>query len=242
MAGHQPDGHRETRRRRHRLRQRAEDVEVQRPRVDLPDAGQHPSEAEKLRDPPFQLGQFRRIRVQQVEHVLAGPDRALHPTQRIAGKQLLDPLKGDEQLLPGRSEAFAERGGLCGDVVAASGQHQCVVFGGQAPEAGQRRDHAPLDQQQRAAYLELFDILGKIPRCHALVYVLMAGKSVELLDPGLHVMPADSLPARDRIEIDVGENPLIVLDHPRGDVEAQVPLGAQHRQPQPAFLDNLVRW
>ncbi len=125
--------------------------------------------------------------------------------------------------------------------MAAAGQHQCVVFGGQAPEAGQRRDHASLDHQQRAAYLELFDVLGKIPRCHALVYVLMAGKSVELLDPGLDVMPADPLPPRDRIEIDLGEHPLIVFDHPRGDVEAQVPLGAQHRQPQPAFLDNLVR-
>ena len=44
------------------LDQRGDDVEVERPRVDLADAGQHPLEAEVAGDPLLELGQPRRGR------------------------------------------------------------------------------------------------------------------------------------------------------------------------------------
>ena len=54
------------------LRQRGDHVEVQRARVDLADAVQHPGEAEVLGDPPLQLGHRRRVAAEQVELVGGG--------------------------------------------------------------------------------------------------------------------------------------------------------------------------
>ena len=52
------------------LHQRGDDVEVERARVDLADAGEHAVEAEVLGDPPLELGQLGVVAVEQVEHVL----------------------------------------------------------------------------------------------------------------------------------------------------------------------------
>ena len=46
--------------------------------------------------------------------------------------------------------------------------------------------------------------------------LLMAGESVELLDPGLHVVPGDLLALGDRGQVDLVEDPLVVLQRRSG--------------------------
>ena len=191
------------------------DVEVQRARVDLADAGQHPAEAEMLGDPLLERGELVGVAVEQVELVLRGPDRALDAAQRIALEQRLDPLDRHQQLVGGRGEPLAERRRLRRDVVAAAGDHQVDVLGGQPGQPGQRGDRAVADQLERRAHLQLLDVLGEVAAGHALVDVLVTGQRAELLDPRLHVVPRDGLAAPDRVEVDVVDDLLVRLDRPR---------------------------
>ena len=69
LAGHQPDRGGQRGRPGDGLDQRGDHVEVERARVDLADAGQHPGEAEVGGDRALQLGQLGRV-TEQVELVL----------------------------------------------------------------------------------------------------------------------------------------------------------------------------
>ena len=92
-----------------------------------------------LGDPLLEGGQLVGVAAEQVELVLRRADRALDAAQRVAGDQLLEALEGDQQLLGRRGEPLAERGGLRGDVVRATGDDEVIVLrgeGGQADERG----------------------------------------------------------------------------------------------------------
>ena len=222
------------------LDQRGDDVEVEAARVDLPDAGQHPLEAEVGGDPLLERGELVRVAVEEVEHVLRGADRALDAAQGIARDELLEALVGDQQLVGDRREALAQRGRLGGDVVRAAGHHEGLVLGGEPGETGQRRDRPDAEQPQRGQHLELLDVLGEVARGHALVDVLVPGEGGELLDPRLHVVPGHPLPRRDAVEVDLVDDLLVGLDDAVGHVDAEVALGLQHRDPEPALEHDLV--
>jgi len=74
------------------------------------------------------------------------------------------------------------------------------------------------------------------------VDVLVSGERGELLDARLDVVPGDALPRRDAGEVHVVEHPLVRLDDAVRDVDAEVALGPQHRQPQAALGADLLLW
>ena len=154
--------------------------------------------------------------------------------------QVLQPGVGDEQLVRGRREPLAQRGGLRGDVVAAPRQHQLGVLGRAAGEPGEQRHRPVPNVLQGEPDLQLLDVLGEVAAGHPLVHVLVPGERAELLDPRLDVVAGDPLARRDRGEVDLLDDPLVVRDRLLGDVDAQVALRAQHRDPQPPLQHDLV--
>ncbi len=90
------------------------------------------------------------------------------------------------------------------------------------------------------AHLELLDVLGEVARCHALVDVLVAGQSGELLDAGLDVVAGDPLPGLDGGEVDRVDHRAVVVDGAVGHVEPVRRLGLEHGEPQPSLEDDLV--
>ena len=148
---------------------------VQRPRIDLPDAGENLCEAQEFGDLPLELGQLVGIAVEQVEHVLRGAHRALDAAQRVPVDQRTQPRQRNKHLLGRRRESLAQRGGLRGDVVAATRHHQVAVADrplGQPSDDG----HAVRKNKfKRPADLQLLNVFGEVAARHALVHMLMAG-------------------------------------------------------------------
>ncbi len=232
VPGHQPDGLGHRGGRRGELHQRGDHVVVEGAGVDLADRGERLGEAEVRGDAPLQVGELVRVAAEQVQHVLGRADRALDPAQRVAREQVLQAAVGDQQLVGGGREALAQRRGLGGDVVRASGDHQLAVLGRELAEPGQHGDGAVAHQLQREPDLELLDVLRQVPRGHALVDLLVAGEGVELLDPGLHVMPGDLLALGDGGQVHLVEHALVVGEGGVRHLDPEVLLSAQHRQPQ----------
>ena len=131
-----------------RLHEGRDDVEVERARVHLPDVGERGLEAEVARRRPPRAHATFVGRAEEVEHVLLRADRALDAAQRVAGEQLLDAAERLEQLLAGVGEPLAHRGGLRGDVVAATGHHERGVLGGPLGQPGERGDHPVADERR----------------------------------------------------------------------------------------------
>ena len=69
--------------------------------------------------------------------------------------------------------------------------------------------------------------------------MLVARQRVELLDARLDVVAQHPLALGDRGQVDVVDHPLVVVDHAVGNLDAQLGLRAQHRQPQSALADDL---
>ncbi len=134
---------------------------------------------------------------------------------------------------------------LGGDVVRPASHRPLGVGGGQAGQPDQRRDHPVADDLQRGADLQLLDVLGQVAGGHALVHLLETGEGVELLDPGLDVVPGDLLPLGDAVEVDVGQHPFVGGHHgvqvPSPEVHSQVALLGEHGHPEQALGDDLVR-
>ena len=186
----------------------------------------------------FQRGQARadQAGADQVELVGRGADRALDAPQRVPPDQLVQPFVAEQQLLGGGGEALAERGGLGRHVVGAADQDRLVVLHGARGEPGQHGGGPLPDQPQRVADLYLLHVLGQVARGHPLVDVLVPGQRVELLDPRLDVVPGDPLAGGDARQVDVVEDPLVGVEHPR----LRRPLGPQHRQPQAPLRPYLL--
>ena len=190
-------------------------------------------------DQPLQAVDSGHVAVQQVELVLLGADRTLQAAQRIGGQQVRHPAMGRQEFLCGGGEPLAEGGHLGGHVVAAAGHGQALVFDGQPGQPGQGGHGAVQHQIQTATDLELFDVLGQVPRRHALVDVLMSGKGAELLDAGLHVVAGDTLPFAYRVQVDLIDHGAVIGDHPVGNLDAELPLGLHNSNPELALHDHL---
>ena len=222
------------------LNQRGDHVEIERTRVHLTDVGEGRIETEMGRDPRFELVEAIGVAIEEVEHVLLGPDRALDPAQRIALEKVVDPVEGLKEFLAGIGETLAERRGLGRHVVTATGHDEFRRLGGALGKTGERCKHPTPDENQRTANLKLFDVLGEIARGHSLVDVLVAGQGAELVDPGLHVVAGDPFALVDRIEIDLLHDGAVIGDGHRRYRDAEIALCFEHRQPQLAFEDDLV--
>ena len=114
------------------------------------------------------------------------------------------------------------------------------MLGGEPGEPGERGDHALADQRQRRQDLELLDVLGQVAGGHPLVDVLVPGERAELLDARLHVVAGDPLARGDAGQVDLVDDLLVGLDDAVRHVDAEVPLGLEHRDPELPLEDDLV--
>jgi hypothetical protein len=179
---------------------------------------------------------------EQVEQVLLGADGPLQPPQRVAVEQVLEPVQSLEQLLTGVREPLAERRGLRSNVVGTPGHDDGAVLGG-AFGQDRERSNAPIAHHlEGAADLQLLDVLGEVTRRHALVDVLVTRERAELLDAGLHVVAGDAFTGSDGGEVHAVLDPFVVLDDALGKVDAEVPLGAEHGDPQLTLEHDLAGW
>ena len=240
MTGHQADRRGERCRTRYRLHQRGDHIEVQRTGIHLADVVEDPGEAEVLGDAVLELIDEFGLTVEEVELILLGADRPLQTAERIAIQQVRHPVEGEQRLLAGVGEPLAERGHLRGHVVRARRQWLGAVLPRQIGQSDQRRDHPVTDQHQAVADLHLLDVLGQVPRGHALVDLLVTGQGAELVDPGLDVVQGLTLALGDRCQVDPVDDGFVCLDRAVGHVDAEISLGAQHGDPQPALRDHLV--
>ena len=148
-------------------------------------------------------------------------------------------VSATKHLLGRRRESLAQRGGLRGDVVAAARHHQVAVADRPLGQPSDDGHAVRKDKLKRPADLQLLNVFGEVAARHALVHMLVARERVELLDAGLDVVAQHAFPRGDRRQVDVVQNSLIVGDHAFGHIDAQLGLRPQHRQPQPAFGDDL---
>ncbi len=191
-------------------------------------------------DPPLEVRELGGIAVEEVELVLRGPDRTLHPAQRIAREQLVEALVGREQLLGCGGEPLAQGGGLRCHVVRPAGDDCVVVLPGERREPDQRSNDLVPHQQQAVPHLELLDVLREVARRHALVDLLLAGQGVELLDARLDVVPSHALARSDRGEVDALEHFLVGLHSAVWYLNPELCLCPEHREPQLTLKDDLV--
>ncbi len=68
--------------------------------------------------------------------------------------------------------------------------------------------------------------------------VLVARQGIELLDSGFDVVAQHPLTGRDRIKVDLLNDPLVVGDRRLGHLGTEFALCPQHRQPESAFGDD----
>ena len=240
VPGHEAHGRRERRRPSGQLHERGHDVVVKRTRIDLTNAGEYVGETEVGGHPLLELGELVGVAVEKIEHVLRRADRAFDATQGITRDQLLKSTLRHEQLISGAGKALAQCRHLRSHVVRAPGDRELVVLDRVCGEAGENSDDLVAHELERTQDLQLLDVLGEVAAGHALVDVLVAGESGELLDPRLHIVTRDLLAVADRLEVDLVDHGLVGLDDARGDVDPQVALGAQHGDPQLALEHDLV--
>ena len=93
--------------------------------------------------------------------------------------------------------------GLGRDVVAPSDHDGPGVLRRQLRQSGQRRHRPGAQQLQGVTHLELLDVLGQVPRGHALVGVLLSGQGRELLEARLDVVAGDPFAGIDRVQVDL---------------------------------------
>ena len=76
------------------------------------------------------------------------------------------------------------------------------------------------------------------------MHMLEARERIELLDPRLHVVPGDLLPIGDPTKINIVDLRLVRGDHRVSiiatEIDSEITLGREHRQPQPPFGDDLA--
>ena len=210
--------------------QGGDDVEIERARVNLADCEEGALEAEVGDDAGLELGDLGGV-AEKSELVELGADRALQAAHGVAGGELVDAGVGDEQLLAGHGEAFAEGGGLGGHVVGAAGEHEAAKLLGATGELAEGGGGLEADDGEGAGDLELLDVFGKVARGQAEVDALVAGEGVEGLDAGLDVVEGDALSGVDVGEVDLLFNLLVGGDGLGGDGEAEVALGLHDGDP-----------
>ena len=146
----------------------------------------------------------------------------------------------NQQFIGRRGEALAEGCHLSGNVVRPSRYRKLVVLNCTRGEAGKNCNHLVTSDVHRGENLQLLDILRQITTRHPLVDVFMSGQSAELLDPSLHIVTSDGLPAANRLEIHLVDDCLIRLHNPVGHINAEILLRLEHRNPELPLKDNLV--
>ena len=186
----------------------------------------------------LEIGDFRRVAFEEGKLVHLGSDRAFKTPDRIAGNDRIQRGESGKQLLAEHGDPLAQRGRLGGDVMGAGRQNQIAPLFRALAEAAERGHRLVTDDKQGTINLELLDVFREVARGHALVDLLVAGKVVEFLDAGLHVMPRDFFPRHDRGRIDAVFRSLVGGDRLSGDVETEVALSLHHGDPEFAFEDD----
>ena len=123
--------------------------------------------------------------------------------------------------------------------MATAGHHQVAIADRALGQPRHHRDAVAENQFERAADLQLLNVFGQVPARHALVHMLVAGQRVELFDARLDVVAQHPLALGDRGEIDIGDHPLVIVDDAVRNVDTQLGLRPQHREPQSALADDL---
>ena len=240
VAGHEADRGGQRRRACTQLHQRGHHVEVERARVHLTHRVKDAVEAETFCDALLELRQLGLVATHEIQHVLRGTHRALDAAKWESIQQFLNPFDGHQDLIGSRGETLAQRGGLRRNIVGASSHDQELVLASAVAHRLEQRDCLVAGQFQRLAHLELLHIFGQVARGHPLVDLLVARQRIELLNACLHVVASDLLALRDRVQVDLVDDLLVVLDSALGDLDTEFLLGLEHCDPQLALKDDLV--
>ena len=206
----------------------------------MPHRIKHAVEAEAVRDALLELGELLLVAAHEVQHVLRGAHRALDAAQRIPLEQLLDALDRNQDLVGGGGETLAQGGRLRRHVVGAAGHDQGLVLAGAVAHGFEQRDRLVAGELEGAAHLQLLHVFGQVARGHALVDFLVPRQRVELLDASLHVVAGNFFTRRNRVQVHLVDDFLVVLDRARFHGHTELLLRLQHGDPELPLQDDLV--
>ncbi len=221
-------------------------VVIKRARVHLAGCSEDIFETEFVGDSALQLGKFVGVSTEQIEHVLAGADRALDAARWVAVQQLLDSMESNQQLVGGIGKTLAESRHLGRNVVGASSDRLVGVLHSTLRDSRERSNSAVTNDLQPLQHLVLLDVLRQVAASHAFVNVLVAGKRVEFLDSRLHVVSSHALPFGDGLRIHLVDDRAVGIDHlvriVATKVDAQIALRLQNSDPELALSDDFSFW
>lgn len=87
-----------------------------------------------------------------------------------------------------------------------------LVLGRAFPDARHHGNRFIANKFERTDHLELLHVFRQVAAGHAFMNVLKPGKRVEFLDARLDIVPGNTLPRRDRREIDLIYHGLVCFD------------------------------
>ena len=173
---------------------------VERPRVDLPDAGELRLNP-RWRGDVFSSSPAFRVAAEQVEHVLRGAHRALDAAQRVPLDQLLDRAFAPA-IRPRRKRTACRAWSPARRRCANARQHQRRVVGGLLAEPYSGCDRTSRTSSRPAGSATARrSRSGRGSSCPC--GCVRPGERAELLDPGLHVVPGHPLAGGDRFQINL---------------------------------------
>ena len=212
--------------------QRRHHVEIETARIHLPDHPERSPETKVPQDPAFEFGHAIGPAAKQRQLVELRPDRPFQAAHRVAFDEIVQPLKGDQQLLAEHRQPFAKRCRLRRHIVRAAGDHQVAVRLGLPGEREERGHRLEMKDLERTVDLKLLDVLGQVATGQPEMDELPARQLGELLQPRLHVMQRHPLPLQDGPEIDDVLDAFVILDRLGRDRHAEVLLRLHHRDPE----------
>ncbi len=235
VAGHEAEGAAEGRGAGGDVAEGGDGAEVEGAGIDLADGVEGFGDAEVTEDALLELAGFGGVAIEEADLVHAGADGAFEATGGVGVDEVLEIAEAEEEFLAEHGEAFAEGGGLGGDVVSAGGEGDVAGFGGAFGEGGEGGDGFVPDDVEGTEDLQLLDVLGEVAAGHAFVDVLMASEVAELFDAGFDVVAGDALALHDGGDVDLFEDGFVGFDDASGDGLAEVALGFEDGDPVLAF-------
>jgi hypothetical protein len=226
----------ELRRRRGDARQHREHLRVELACVGLPRDGEHAIEAKLLRDATVELAHLGVVAAEQLEEARLRPGRPFHAPE-LERLETVQQLRGvEQQVLHPQRHALADRGELRRLEVGVRETGQGAVAPRGFAEGHEHRGDTAEQDLQRFAHQQQVGVVRDIRARGAEMQVRARGGRLigEMMDVRHHIVPQPLLVIRGAVQVRVVEVRRDLPDRGVGDVEPELPLRLEQRQPQPA--------